>query len=91
MMSDNASFNLMRSCYGATLCGFLSDQCVHSSSVALFQNPLKDGSYEADRQEVDRRQGPEEAVGDEGSEEVCAVHRRSEEAPSLQARHSRSP
>jgi len=57
----------------------------------LQENPLKDGSYEADRQEVDRRQGPEEAVGDEGSEEVCAVHRRSEEAPSLQARHSRSP
>ncbi|KAL5976000.1 hypothetical protein ACLOJK_020330 [Asimina triloba] len=44
------------------------------------------GPYEADRQEIYRRESPAQAAGDEGGQEVCSGHRRCEEAAPFQAR-----
>ena len=53
-------------------------------------NP-RNGSYQADRQEVHRRQGPQEAAGHQGRQEERPCHRWREEAPQVQAWHSGPP
>ncbi|BAS96267.1 Os06g0159450, partial [Oryza sativa Japonica Group] len=52
---------------------------------------LLDGPHEADGAQVHRREGAEEAAGDQGGAQVGPGHRRREEAPPLQARHRRAP
>ena len=45
------------------------------------------GQNQADRPQVHRREGPQEAAGHQGCQEVCPRHRRSQEAPQVPARH----
>ncbi|BAS75384.1 Os01g0866200, partial [Oryza sativa Japonica Group] len=52
---------------------------------------ITDGPHQADGEEVHRRQGAEEAAGDEGGAQVGPGHRRREEAPPLPPRHRRAP
>ena len=47
----------------------------------------RNGPYQADRQEVHRRQGPQEAARHQGCPQVRPRHRRCEEAPQVQARY----
>ena len=51
----------------------------------------RDGAYEADRSQVHRRQGPEEAARHQGGPKERTGHRRSQETSPLQAWNSRSP
>ncbi|KAM2111905.1 hypothetical protein ACFX1R_014473 [Malus domestica] len=46
---------------------------------------MRAGTYQANRPEIDRRQGPKEVAGHQGSPEVCSSDRKSEEASPLQA------
>ncbi|CAG7895613.1 unnamed protein product, partial [Brassica rapa] len=45
------------------------------------------GSYQANRQEINRRQSPEEAARDQSGEEISSGHRRSEEAAQVPSRN----
>ncbi|EEE65134.1 hypothetical protein OsJ_20207 [Oryza sativa Japonica Group] len=53
--------------------------------VKLSSPLLLDGPHEADGAQVHRREGAEEAAGDQGGAQVGAGHRRREEAAPLQA------
>ncbi|KAM1318522.1 hypothetical protein EV2_003850 [Malus domestica] len=48
-------------------------------------DPCLEGTYQANRPEIDRRQGPKEAAGHQGNSEVCSGDRKSEEASPFQA------
>ena len=45
------------------------------------------GSYQANCQKVHWRKSSQEAIGHQGCKEVCSIHRRSQEAPQIQARN----
>ena len=63
---------------------FLENQTPHFPS--LFFDFLH-GSYKADRSQVHRRQGAEEAAGNKGCQEVRSGDRRSEEAAPIPSRN----
>lgn len=63
----------------------------HYSLLCLIAAVTSNGTYEADRSQVYRWKGTEEAAGDQGRSQERAGHRWRQEAPSLQARHRRPP
>ncbi|RXH78712.1 hypothetical protein DVH24_002230 [Malus domestica] len=62
------------------LSGLLGDE-----AALVDASRRRNGTYQANRPEIDRRQGPKEVAGHQGSPEVCSSDRKSEEASPLQA------
>ena len=67
--------------------GLNSQHLTSISSGGRYFGTIDNGQNEADCTKVDRRKGAKEAAGDQGGAQECTGDGRSEEAPSLQARH----
>ena len=75
-----------------TLCTTSIDRrftCLHLAERKAASNS-HNGSNQADRQEIDRRQSAQEAVGDQSRPEISAVDRRRQEREAIPSRNCRT-